>query len=111
MKFVEATRQKLQPKEFLKVWIDGSGNHRTSNVIYHATSSQHKALVECLKFDQAQKSQQPLVTVAPIVDSLMKLDTLVKDYAESLISVSLWPRKVYPLQSMCHFMNYKLNTM
>ena len=61
-------------KNFSKVWINGSGNHRTSNVIDHATSSQHKAAMECLKFNQAKKFQQPLAAVAPIVGSLMKLD-------------------------------------
>ena len=67
-------RKICSQKNFSKVWIDGSGNHRTSNVIDHATSSQHKAAMECLKFDQAKKCQQPLSAVAPIVGSLMKLD-------------------------------------
>jgi len=31
--------------------------------------------MECLKFDQAKKSQQPLAAAAPIVGSLMKLDS------------------------------------
>jgi len=60
-------------KNFSKMWINGSGNHRTSNVIDHATSSQHKA---AMKFDQAKKSQQLLAAAAPIVGSLMKLDAL-----------------------------------
>ena len=40
-------------KNFLRIWIEGSSNHRTSNVLDHAKSSQHKAAMECLKFDQA----------------------------------------------------------
>jgi len=36
-------------KNFSRVWIDRSGNHRTSNGVDHATSSQHKATMECLK--------------------------------------------------------------
>ena len=102
----QSYERNLQPKYFFsRMLIDGSGNHRTSNIINHATSSQHKALMECLKFNQAKKSQQLLVAVAPIVSCLMKLDTVVKDYAETLISISLWPRKVYCLRSMFHFMN------
>ena len=56
------------------MWIEGSSNHRTSNIVDHAKSSQHKAAMECLKFDQAKERNQPLAAVAPIVDSLLKLD-------------------------------------
>ena len=61
-------------KNSSRIWIEGSSNHRTSNVLDHAKSSQHKAAMECLKFDQAKERNQPLATFAPIVGSLMKLD-------------------------------------
>jgi len=35
--------------------------------------------MECLKFDQAKKSQQLLAAAAPIVGSLMKLDALSRE--------------------------------
>ena len=61
-------------KNYSKSWIEVSGNHRTSNVVDHATSAQHGAAMNLLKIDQAKDRQEPLVTVAPIINSLIKLD-------------------------------------
>jgi len=81
-------RKICSQKNFSKGWIDGSGNHRTSNVVDHATSSQHKAAMECLKFDQAKKSQQSLAAVAPIVSSLTKLDTVSRERLRRKFDIS-----------------------
>jgi len=43
-------------------------------MIDHATSSQHKAAMDYLKFDQAKHSKQTLSTIVPIISSLQKLD-------------------------------------
>ena len=64
---------------FLRMWIEGSANHRTSNVVDHAKSSQHKMAMDCLKFDQAKERNQSLATVAPIVGSLSKLDVTARE--------------------------------
>ena len=61
-------------KNFSKSWIEGSGNHRTSNVVDHATSGQHSAAMNFLRIDQAKERREPLAAVAPIVNSLLKLD-------------------------------------
>ena len=36
-------------KNFCKTWLDGSSNHRTSSLLDHAKSSQHKAAMMCFK--------------------------------------------------------------
>ena len=93
-------------KNFSRVWINGSGNHRTSNVIDHATSSQHKAAMKCLKFDQARKSQQPLAAVAPIVGSMMKLDTVSRERLCRKFDISfVMAKEGYRLRSMDRSMN------
>ena len=61
-------------KNYSRSWIEGSGNHRTSNVVDHATSAQHSAAMNLLKINQAKDRREPLATVAPIINSLMKLD-------------------------------------
>ena len=35
-------------KNFSKVWIDGSSNHKTSNITDHAISEPHKTTILCL---------------------------------------------------------------
>ena len=60
------------------MWIEGSANHRTSNVLDHAKSSQHKMAMDCLKFNQAKERNQFLASVAPIVGSLSKLDVTAR---------------------------------
>ena len=66
-------------KNFSKSWIEGSGNHRTSNVVDHATSGQHSAAMNFLRIDQAKERREPLAAVAPIVNSLLKLDDALRE--------------------------------
>ena len=72
-------RKICSQKNFSRTWIEGSANHRTSNVLDHAKSSQHKMAMDCLKFDQAKERNQSLATVAPIVGSLSKLDVTARE--------------------------------
>ena len=73
-----------------RVWIEGFTNHRTSNVVDHATSCQHSATMNLAKIDQAKDSGEPLMTVAPIVQLLMKLDAQSQQQLRCLICLSLW---------------------
>ena len=59
-------------KNYSKSWIEGFENHRTSNIVDHATSAQRKAAMNFLKTDQAKDKGEPLATIAPIVNSLFK---------------------------------------
>ena len=63
-------------KNYSKSWIE---NHKTSNVVDHATSAQHKAAMNFLKIDQAKDKGKPLATIAPIVNSLLKLNASTHD--------------------------------
>ena len=40
-------------KIFSRAWIDGSVNHKTSNVTEHVNSEQHKSAMTCFRKDQA----------------------------------------------------------
>lgn len=72
-------RKICSQKNFLTMWIEGSTNHRTSNILDHAISLQHKMAMECLKFNQAKEKNQSLATIAPIIGSLPKLNVTARE--------------------------------
>ena len=53
-------------KNFSRAWIDGSTNHKTSNISDHATSDQHKVEMIRLRSEQAKERNEPVTTYAPI---------------------------------------------
>ena len=65
-------------KNFSKSWIEGTSNQRTSNVIDHATSAQHKAAMGNYKAHQARDRNEPLASYAPIASSLVNMDAATK---------------------------------
>lgn len=60
-------------KNYSNVWVSGSDNHRTSNVLDHATSEQHKNAMGRLRTAQAKARNEPVVQYAPIARSLSML--------------------------------------
>jgi len=80
VKYVIDTNAILQAKEpFSHVWVDGSTNHQTSNMIDHVTSCQHSVAMNYFKIGQAKDNDDPLTSVAPILRALMKLDSLSRE--------------------------------
>ena len=67
-------------KNFSTVWIDGSTNHKTSNVFDHARSNPHKAAMIRLREEQAKCSNEPVTSYSTIARSLLSppLDEAVK---------------------------------
>ena len=63
-------------KNFSKSWIDGSTNHKTSNILDHASSEQHKAANTHKCRDQAKASNMP---VSPLAHCLLTLDSTTMD--------------------------------
>ena len=66
-------------KNFSNVWIVGSTNHRTSNIVDHAKSDQHTMAMNRLRVDQAKGKQLSITTYSTIARSLLKMDQTVKD--------------------------------
>ena len=58
-------------KSFSSVRIDGSSNHKTSNVTDHAKSEPHKAAMMCFKRDQAKNRNEPITSYSAIAQSLL----------------------------------------
>ena len=65
-------------KNFQTAWTAGSANMRTSNVLDHAASDQHKAAMTRLYTDQAKANKQPITSYAPIARGLLTLEDSVK---------------------------------
>ena len=61
-------------KHYSDVWVTGSKNHRTSNVMDHVTSDQHKAAMSHLCKAQAKASDQSVLSYAPIACYLVMLE-------------------------------------
>ena len=61
-------------KNYSAAWVTESGNHRTSNVLDHATSEQHKVAMKLLRTAQAKASNLPVTSYAPIARALMTLE-------------------------------------
>lgn len=54
-------------KNFSRAWIDGSTNHKTSNITDHANSEQHKVATMEYRKDQAKKRNEPKIAIAPLL--------------------------------------------
>ena len=65
-------------KNFQAAWTPGSANQRTSNVLDHAASNQHKAAMTRRYADQAKADNQPITSYAPIARGLLTLEDSVK---------------------------------
>lgn len=66
-------------KNFCRVWISGSSNQKTSNIINHATSEQYHAVMSQVRADAARASNLLLTSYSPIAQSLLVMDNAVKD--------------------------------
>ncbi|KAL5506170.1 hypothetical protein EMCRGX_G007757 [Ephydatia muelleri] len=60
-------------KSYSDAWISGSTNQRTTNVLEHAASDQHKAAMTCLRTLHAKAKNEPVVNYAPIASCLMTM--------------------------------------
>ena len=56
-----------------KAWIDGSTNHKTSNIINHACSEQQKSAMALFRVDQAKSKHEPITTYSPIARSILSM--------------------------------------
>ena len=61
-------------KNYSCAWVTGSENQRTSNVLDHVASDQHKAAMSRLRAAQTKASNEPITSYAPIVRSLLMLN-------------------------------------
>ena len=61
-------------RNYSAAWVNGSANHKTSNIVDHAKSEQHSAAMAHLRKTQAHASNQPLSTYSPIALCFSTID-------------------------------------
>ena len=74
----------LSMKNYSNSWIKGSINHKTSNVIDHAKSDQHKAAMIHVR----KVSNQPLKTYSPIARSLLTINETTQKRMEKKFDIT-----------------------
>ena len=57
-------------RNFSRVWIAGSNNHKTSNIIDHANSEQHRSAM----IQVAKASHQPITSYSPLARSFTTME-------------------------------------
>ncbi len=77
-------------KNFSRAWIDGSNNHKTSNVSDHARSEPHKAAMMLLRKEQAKTRNEPITSYSPIARSLLStsMDPAVRERVKKKFDIS-----------------------
>ena len=76
-------------KNFSRAWIDGSTNQKTSNIIDHALSDQHKTAMARLREERARSAKLPVAAYAPIAHNLQStLDPAVKDKLKKTFDIT-----------------------
>ena len=55
-------------------WIVGSTNQKTSNLVDHAKSEQHRAAMSRMQGESAKASKLPVTSYSPIALSLLTID-------------------------------------
>lgn len=61
-------------RNYSAAWVNGSSNHKTSNILDHAKSEQHATAMLQERRAIAKASNQPIQTYAPIARSLLVMD-------------------------------------
>ena len=73
-------------KNYSSVWISGSTNHKTSCVVDHANSDQHKAAMNHMR----KASGMPITEYSPVARGLLNMDKAAQDrFNKNLISATL----------------------
>ena len=77
-------------KNFSRAWIGGSYNQKTSNVMDHASSEQHKVAMAILHREQAKNVKESLTSYSTIVRCLHNpsLDPAVRERLKKKFNIS-----------------------
>lgn len=75
-------------KNFSWAWLEGSSKHKTSSIVDHATSEQHKVTMMHLCSDQAKERNESVVSFSPTVRSLMMMDATVRERVKKKFDIS-----------------------
>ena len=66
-------------KNFFRMWVTGSNNQKTNNIVDHATSEQHRVAMARVRAEAPKASNQLLTTYSPIAHSLLVMHKMVQE--------------------------------
>ena len=66
-------------RNFAGVWVSGSTNHKSSNILDHGKSEQYAACMAHMRGDSARVQHRPVESYAPIARALLVLDDQEKE--------------------------------
>ena len=77
-------------KNVSRAWIDGSSNHKTSNITDHASSEPHKAAMMYFRKDLAKSRNEPVTSYSPIARCLLSpsMDPAVRERIKKKFDIS-----------------------
>ncbi len=88
-------------RNFSGVWVTGSTNHKSSNIVDHGNSTQHTACMAHMRAASARAQNKPAESYAPIARSLLVLGNQEKENSNSAIP---WLERVLLFSSNRLFM-------
>ena len=74
-------------KNFSRAWIDGSTNHKTSN-IEHACSDQHRGTMIRLRQEQARKRKELITSYSNIARRVTTMGSSIKEQVKRKFDIS-----------------------
>ena len=85
-------------KNFSRAWIDGSDNHKTSNILGHSTNERHKSAMMPLRKDQARSKNDPITSYSPVARSLSSssVDSTVRERMNKKVQNQIYAGKRTP---------------
>lgn len=77
-------------KNFSRAWIDGSTNHKSSNITDHATSKQPTSAMMYCRKDQAKNRNEAITSYSPIARGLLlsSMDSAVREQVKKKHDIS-----------------------
>ena len=78
-------------RNFSEAWVRGSSNHKTSNIVDHATSEQHKAAMMYHRREQAKSRNEPATSYSAIarsMESSRSMDSAVRERVKKKFELS-----------------------
>ena len=70
VKYAVNMKEEYSMKNFSRAWIDGSTNQKATNIMDHASSEQHKAVMALLRREQAKNASEPVTSYSTIARCL-----------------------------------------
>ena len=74
-------------RNFSAVWVTGSANHRSSNIVDHSKSEQYTACMEFMHIDSTKARNEPIESYTPIASSMLRMEDSEKEKMKQKLEI------------------------